>query len=176
MPVLHHVRAGGKVAVGLEPELSPVGEPLGKALGLGLEDVVVVGLCGPCHIAAEGDLHAGQVLLRGVIDVGAGHRKGLCVLIHVGLAVEAIGVAPPGKVRVVGHELVGSSVLVHDAPLPRKEPGNQLSLIPLELRAEAPVDRAPDIRKVLPGIHPVAPVVKTEGPVHLLTASVELLL
>ena len=44
VPVFHHVGSGSKVAVGLQPELSVIGQPVGKTLGLRFQYKVIASL------------------------------------------------------------------------------------------------------------------------------------
>ena len=57
----------------LKPKLAGIGRPLGKALRLRLdEEIILTGTHRPRQISAESDLGAGEVILRGVIDIDAG--------------------------------------------------------------------------------------------------------
>ncbi len=163
MPVLHHVGTARQVRVGLQAQLPVIGKPLRKALALRLEHQIVAALYGARQVAAEGDLHAGQLVLRRMINIRSHDRHGLPVLVHIRIRIQAVGITDPVKVRVVRDELILPQVRLDDAALPCEELCRKASLVCSEFCAEAPVDRAAHIRKVLPGVDPVAPVVQPVG-------------
>jgi len=79
VPVLDHIGAGRKMTECLKAKLAGIGRPLGKALRLRLdEEIILTGTHRPRQISPESDLGAGEVILRGVIDIDACHVERAC--------------------------------------------------------------------------------------------------
>ena len=176
MPVFHAVGAAGEMRVGLQSQLTGERQPAVLALGLGLEHQVVRAVLGGAgHVAAEGDLLAGQVVLGRVVDVHTGDVHALRRLEMVDGRLHAEGVAAPLEVEVVGDELVGLGVLAHDVGLPLEEFGHLRTTEAVELAAQRLVDRTGHIREVLPGVDAVGPVIQAEAGVELVQVVVEFL-
>lgn len=177
MPVHDAHRAGGQVGVGLEAQLSGVGQPAHLPLGLGLDDEVGrAALEGAGDVPAEADLVAGQAVLAGVVDVDAGQGDGVGRLEVVDGALDAEGVPAPLVVEVLGDELVLAPVLIDQAALPGEELGDEAAAEGVEGGGQRAVDRAGHVGEVLPGVDPVGPVVQAEGGVEGVEVAVEALL
>ena len=176
VPVLDHVGAARQMRVSLQPQLPVEGQPVREALAFRLENQIIVLLHRARKISAERNLHAGQLILRRMIDVRSHNGHRLRVLEDIDLAVQSVGVSLPGKIRVVSDELVLTEIRLHDLTLPHQEIRRQLPLEFCELRAKAGVDRPSDIRKIFPRVDPIAPVIKSEFRIELIQISVELLL
>ena len=162
VPVLDHVRAVRQVAHRLQEQLAGVRRPAGEALRLRLQHEVGRAQQPARDRPAEGDLHAGQAVLRGVIDVAARDGQALRGLLMIDRRLHAVGVIAPGKVEVVRQELTGPGVLAHDGRLPGEKLRHQLPAEALERAAQAGVDRVAHVRKVVPVVDAVAPVVQAE--------------
>ena len=161
--------------VRLEPELSVKGKPPREALAFRFQHQIIVLLHRSCKIPAKRNLHAGQIVLGRMINVRSHNRHCLAVLIHVHFAVQAIGIPDPVKIRVVRDELILPKVRLYDFPLPHQEVRGYFPLELIEFCAEAPVDRTAHVRKILPDIHAVAPVIESERMVHRIQIIVKLL-
>ena len=175
MPVHDGVGAAREVAVGLQAQLAGVGQPGRLPLGLGLQhEVVGAALDRAGHVPTERDLLAGEGGLRRVVDVDAGD-------VHAGRSPEVVDgrlqpvgpARPPVEVEVVREELVLARVLADDGGLPGEELLDQGTAEPVERCGEGPVDRAPDVRELLPGVDAVGPVVQAVGTVHRVEVVVE---
>ena len=177
VPIFHHVGAGGEVGVGLQAQLAGEWHPAVLALGLGFEHQVVLAVLGGAgHVAAEGDLLAGQVVFGRVVDVHAGD-------VHCGRGLEvvdgrlhAVGVSAPFEIEVVGDELVVMRVFAHDVGLPLQEGAHLIAAELVEFAAQGLVDGGSHVREVLPGVDAVGPVVEAEVVVELVQIAVELLM
>ena len=86
----------------------------------------------------------------------------------VDVRLDTKGVAPPFKVKVMGNELSLMLILIDDPGLPGKVVGHQLPLVLSKLTGQTAIDCPVHRRKVLPGVNPVRPVVKTKVVVKLL--------
>ena len=166
MPVHHAVRTVGQMAEGLQAQLSFIGRPLREALGLRLDHQIIVLFQGTGQAAAKGDLLPRQFFLGRVVDIAARNGKRLCRLKMIHIRLYAEGVTLPGKVKVVGDELVRPAVFPHDLRLALKKIRHLLPLECLKGASEASIDGTDHARKFLPGIDPVAPVVQAEIPVQ----------
>jgi len=176
VPIFHHVGAGGEVGVGLQAQLARERHPAVLALGLRFEHQVVPAVLGGAgHVAAEGDLLAGQVVLGGVVDVHAGDVHGGRGLEVVDGRLHAVGVSAPFEVEVVGDELVVMRVFAHDVGLPLQEGAHLVAAELVEFAAQGLVDGGGHVREVLPGVDAVGPVVEAEVVVELVQIAVELL-
>ena len=175
VPVHDAERTAGDVAVGLQAQLAGVGEPAHLPLRLGLEhEVVRPALERAGHVAAEGDLLAGQAGLRGVVDVGAGEVHGARGGEVVHRRLQPVGPARrPVEVEVLGDELVLARVLAHDVVLPAEEIVHERAAERLPGGAERAVDGAAHVREVLPGVDAVGPVRQAEGVVERVEIVVE---
>jgi hypothetical protein len=157
VPVGHHVRPGGEVAVDVESCLTIVRRVLvgrgGRAdgLGVGLRDEVAGPLQGPGEVAAEGSSEAVQAILHLVVRVLADHVE---VPRDGGLV--DVGPSPPDEV--LHHELVGALELADDAGLPGQEVRGQLLLVPLPFQLVTGVDGAVPRRELVPVFEELAPV------------------
>ena len=172
VPVHHAVRPVGQMAEGLQAQLSLIGCPLRKALGLRLDHQVIVLFQRAGQAAAEGDLLARQLLLGRVVDITARNGERLCRLKMIHIRLHAEGMALPGKVKVVGDELIRAAVFPHDLRLAQKKIRHLLPLERLKGAAKASVDGSDHAWKFLPGIDPVAPVIQAEIPVQPLQVAV----
>ena len=176
VPIFHHVGAGGEVGVGLQAQLARERHPAVLALGLRFEHQVVPAVLGGAgHVATEGDLLAGQVVLGGVVDVHAGDVHGGRGLEVVDGRLHAVGVSAPFEVEVVGDELVVMRVFAHDVGLPLQEGAHLVAAELVEFAAQGLVDGGGHVREVLPGVDAVGPVVEAEVVVELVQIAVELL-
>ena len=176
MPIFHHVGAGGEVGVGLQAQLARERHPAVLALGLRFEHQVVPAVLGGAgHVATEGDLPAGQVVLGGVVDVHAGDVHGGRGLEVVDGRLHAVGVSAPFEIEVVGDELVVMRVFAHDVGLPLQEGAHLVAAELVEFAAQGLVDGGGHVREVLPGVDAVGPVVEAEVVVELVQIAVELL-
>ena len=176
VPIFHHVGAGGEVGVGLQAQLARERHPAVLALGLRFEHQVVPAVLGGAgHVAAEGDLLAGQVVLGGVVDVHAGDVHGGRGLEVVDGRLHAVGVSTPFEIEVVGDELVVMRVFAHDVGLPLQEGAHLVAAELVEFAAQGLVDGGGHVREVLPGVDAVGPVVEAEVVVELVQIAVELL-
>ena len=162
VPVHHRIRSAGKVAEGLQTKLPFIRRPLREALRLRFNQEIIVLFQGSGQIAAKGNLLSGQLVLAGMIDVTAcnGHR--LCRLKMIHIRLHPIGIALPGKVKIMGDKLVRPFILPDNLCLAFQEISNQLSLELLKLTAQAAVDGPRHTGEFLPGINPVAPVIQAE--------------
>ena len=176
VPVLDHAGAARDVAHRLQVQLSRIRRPPGIPLRFRLQHEVVVIFEAADDVAAERDLLAGQLVLARVINIAARHRQVLRDLVVLAVRLHAVRVIAPAEIKVVRDELVLPLVLPHHGGLPAEEIRHQLPAVAVELRRERPVDRASHVRKILPAVHPVAPVVESESRIHLLDVAVELLL
>ncbi len=176
VPVFHHVGAGGEVGVGLQAQLARERHPAVLALCLRFEHQIVPAVLGGAgHVAAEGDLLAGQVVLGRVVDVHAGDVHGGGGLEVVDGRLHAVGVSAPFEIEVVGDELVVMRVFAHDVGLPLQEGAHLVAAELVEFAAEGLVDGGGHVREVLPGVDAVGPIVEAEVAVELVQIAVELL-
>ena len=154
--MFHHVGAGGEV--GSRPA-GPAGpgtapQPCWPWASVFEHQVVPAVLGGAGHVAAEGDLLAGQVVLGGVVDVHARRLPSTAVeaVEVVDGRLHAVGVSAPFEIEVVGHELVVMRVFAHDVGLPLQEGAH---LVAAEILSNSPPRDssmvAVTVRGVLPG-------------------------
>ena len=175
VPVHHAVCAGSDMAVRLQTELTFIGRPSRESLCLCLKNEVVIPFQTSRHISAEGDLCSGQFILCGVIDICScnGQTSGSSEMIHIRL--NSIGISSPFKIQIMSDKLILSAVFIYDRRLPAQK---LLHLKPLELfklRAQTSVNGSPDVREVLPGVDPVAPVIQTELRIQRIQIIMELI-
>ena len=154
--------------VGLQSQLAGERQPAVLALGLGFKHQVVRAVLGGAgHVAAKGDLLAGQVVLGRVVDVHAGDVHALRRLEMVDGRLHAEGIAAPFEIEIMSDELVGLGVLAHDVGLPLEEFGHLRAAEAVELAEQRLVDRAGHVREILPRVDAVGPVVQAEAGVEL---------
>ncbi len=132
------------------------------ALCLCLQNQVIVFFDGTGNRSAEGDFRTGQILSGRVINVGSRDCNGFSGFPLVHLRLQSIGKSFPAIIEILRNELFRAGILFDDFALPCQEIRYQFSLEFLIFRAEAAVNRAPDIGKIFPGIDAVAPVVQPE--------------
>ena len=121
---------------------------------------------GACEVAAKGDLGAGKVVLRRVVDVDAGDIEGPGRFKVIDIGLDAVGVAAPVEIEVLRHKLVGAGVCADETALPRQVVGHQAALEFGKCCSEAGVDGAVYGGKVGPVIDAIAPVVESKFFVH----------
>ena len=175
VPVHDTVCTGSQMAVRLQPQLPRIRCPARKSLRFRLQYEIIVLLQGSCHIAAKGNLRPRQRILGRMINIHSGHSQRACRVEMVDAWLNAVRISPPLKIEILGHKLVFSAILPDDPCLPLQEAIHQGSLVFLKLCAQASVDRSPHIRKILPRVDPIAPVVQTKFMVHRIQVILKLL-
>ena len=140
MPIHNRDSTLGHVAERLEAQLPGVGRPVGKALGLCLKQQIVIVPEAPAQAAAEPNLLACESVLTGVVDVTPSDIQAPGGGLMVYLWLDAIGVAYPAIIKIVGQKLSGLGVFPHNIRLPRQKLIHQPPLEPGELRRVTAVD------------------------------------
>ncbi len=97
-----------------------------------------------------------------MVDVCPGHIHIWGGGERVSVRLDAERVADPLKIKVVGDELAGLSVFIDNICLETMEICHKLSLKFGVFRRQASVDGSPYVRKIIPVINTVRPVIKTE--------------
>src|SRR5699024_9402472 len=96
------------------------------------------------------------------------HSHGLGGVELVGVGLKSPGVVAPGVVKVMGDELVGTTIFVYDAALPGKKFRDQMALKGFILGGETAVDGAADVGQIVPGAQSVAPIGQPKGGIESL--------
>ena len=167
VPVFNHACTVCNVTYGLQAQLSRIRKPWVISGCLGLKYQIIITFYAPCNIAAGGNLAATQTALGRVIYIAACDIHTLGSLVLIDLRLHAVRVIVPFKVEIVSDELVISLVFFDDIGLPCKKVCHELSLEFFVFRIKTHIYGAADIRKGIPVIHTVAPVIKSKLPVKL---------
>ena len=110
----------------LKPKLAGIGRPLGKALCLCFDDEIILSSAHRAgQIATEGDLRAGQVILRGMVDVDTRDIERTRRREVIDFRLDAVGVSAPIEIEVLGDELAGPRMTANQSRLPREILGDQ---------------------------------------------------
>ena len=150
------------MAVGLQAELTRERKPCLVALRFSFEDEVVVILEGTDDISAGGDLIACEVVLGRMIDVAAGNGHIFSGFTLVNLRMHSVRMSSPAEIKVVGDELIRALIFGYYSNLPVEEISHYLALESFVFSAETGVDSLAYIREIVPVIHAVGPVIKSE--------------
>ena len=167
VPVFNHACTVCNVAYGLQTQLSRIRKPWVISGSLGLKYQIIITFYASCNIAAGGNLAAAQIALGRVIYIAACDIHTLGSLVLIDLRLYAVRVIVPFKVEIVSDELVISLVFFDDIGLPCKKVCHELSLEFFVFRIKTHIYGTADIRKGIPVIHTVAPVIKSKLPVKL---------
>ncbi len=89
------------------------------------------------------------------------------------IRLNSIRISPPFKIKVVGNKLSFPPVLIHNICLPAKKLVYQHPLKFFKFRPQTSVNGSSHIRKILPRIDTVAPIVQPEFIVHGIQAVAE---
>src|SRR5580765_4309404 len=103
----------------LKAKLPGIGRPLGKALRFGFDHKVVLAAAHRTgDIPSQGDLCAGKVILRGMVDIDSGHVERLRGVKVIYLGLNAVRVAAPVEIKILRDELIGSRMFADERGLP----------------------------------------------------------
>ncbi len=165
------------MAVGAEAQLPRIGRPVFKSLCLCLQHQIIFPFQTPDLISAESDLGACQFILRRMIDIRPRYRYRLRRLIMVQIRLDTVripvlgNVRPeffPFKIKIIRDKLIFSFIFCHDACLPLQKISRKPPQKSAVTASQSCIAASSDIRKLLPAMDRIAPVVQIKRPVQRL--------
>ena len=166
VPVFHHICSGSQMAECLQTKLSVIRNPSRESLRFCLQDKIIIFFQRTGTVPAIGNLRTGQLVLCRMINIHTCYRQRPRRMLVIHHRLYPVGIPSPVKIKVMRDKLVFPRILLHNIRLPLQIIIHQCSLELLEFRTETSIDRSAHIRKILPRIDPVAPVIQSKRLIH----------
>ena len=120
---------------------------------------------------AHGNFNTCQGIRRRMVNICTGYTQSFGGFPLIYFRLKTARVRRPCKVKVLGNKLILAAVFTDDACLPCKKIRDKLTAESFVFRTETSVDGTPDIRKILPVVYPVTPLIEAELVIQIICSA-----